>query len=216
MKVNNLKTKEESKLIRNWFGCGCDGDHEEDNDNCEYALIKKLLASLPDEKSDVSLWWNTTKNKWNRQGVKGMQKDTVGQAMERLNRRFQISSRKLNGNMGRKTLATLGRARFSYNDSLIRQTGNWETQENMENYVDSDYENIERETIITRNFQQFEQGFWRSDIQDSVPHHLSEIRRQLTDLADRHRELVDRQARIQALLVFVSVIVQAHLLRHLV
>jgi hypothetical protein len=180
MKVHNRKTKEEHKQIRNVIACGCAGNHDAANDDCEYNLVRLLLENVPDELAKTSLWWNATSNKWNRtQGKAGMKQTTMALAMERINKRCYITPRRLTGNMGRKTLATFGRHVFGQDDAIIRDVGQWETAEHLETYMDPLFMNLERGCIVTRNFQQFEQGRYKPDIADSVGHHLSEIRKTL-------------------------------------
>ena len=71
-KVTNEKTKDKSKLIRNWIACGCEEDHNPNNDMCEYALMKHLLKELPEDRAKIRLWWNVSSNNtWNRRGKKG-------------------------------------------------------------------------------------------------------------------------------------------------
>jgi hypothetical protein len=163
----------------NWLGCGCEGDHDENNLNCEYALTKTLLDDLPVELQERSLWWNTAKNKWTTLGArdKPMSRTRIGKAMQRINERCHISDRKLIGFMGRKTMATMGRHKFSFQNSIIQNTGNWTQEEQMEDYMDPAFYNVDREVLINKTFMELELGRYVSDIIDTVPHHLSELRK---------------------------------------
>ena len=88
IKIRNIKTKEHWKTTRNVIACGCCGNHDEMNMDCEYSLFKLLLQNLPDDFAKKSLWWNTTGNKWNKtQGKDGMKQATIGAALERINKR---------------------------------------------------------------------------------------------------------------------------------
>ena len=137
IKINIKKTKQHHKNIVNWISCGCNEDHDPENENCEYSLMKLLLGSLPGEFAGKSLWWNTCKNAWTQnQGDNGMAKKTVANAMERINKRCDISESKLKGFQGRKTMATMGRNLFSIDNTMIQAVGNWEDPKEIEDYVD--------------------------------------------------------------------------------
>lgn len=202
MKVVNFKTKDKSKVIRNWIACGCEEDHDPMNDNCEYALMRNLLERLPDDRSKISLWWNVSSNEWDNRGKTGMQQKTVAKAMQRINARCQINPAKtFNGDQGRKTLATLGRHIFSHNDRLINDVGNWENAEQIEDYVDPLFENPDRETLLSQHFQALENDRYVPPINDTVPHHLSEIRRMLFDMKREQTEMSTKLVRVIEMLI---------------
>ena len=101
------------------------------------ATLATTGCGLPGELAGKSLWWNTCKNAWTQnQGDNGMAKKTVANAMERINKRCDISESKLKGFQGRKTMATMGRNLFSIDNTMIQAVGNWEDPKEIEDYVD--------------------------------------------------------------------------------
>ena len=47
-RINGHKTKQPHIKCRNYFACGCKGNHDPDNQFCDYGNVKLLLEELPE------------------------------------------------------------------------------------------------------------------------------------------------------------------------
>ena len=112
-------------------------------------------------------------------------RDNIAAAIERLNQRLQISDDKLSGFMGRKTLATLGRNFFNINAPIVQDVGNWKDPAIFQGYVDSNYEDLERGSLVSRTFQELEQGRYEHVVIESLPRHLALLRRRVCAVETR-------------------------------
>lgn len=176
MKIVNIKTKEHDKCIRNWYVCGCAADHDSDNDGCEYGLMKKLLHYLPVTFAEESLWWNTKKGGW-CQKFGRMQRRNISKAIQRVNIRCGICpTETLSGNMGRKTCITLNRQFFNHDKGIVMDKVHHKTEEINETYVDREYCNEDRESVLQTAWQDFEQDRYFPIAVDSVPRIVCGIR----------------------------------------
>jgi len=170
IKLNGRATKRPGQRCRWYFSCGCQKKHDEDNDNCEYGLLKKLVALLGDEMANESFFW-TTKDKGKNWGLQGRQKKTkISEALQRINRRVGIRLGKLTGDMGRKTFCTLGKNFFLFHEDHLKTTSGHKTSENFVKYLDPQYVNVGAETLLSRVFQAYEQGNYLPPTTNSLPH----------------------------------------------
>ena len=191
--IVGLKTKDRSQNTFNFYCCGCgNSDHNANNWNCEYTLINHLITKLPEDLGKKALWWNTWKKgfEWSlKQGP--MQKRNISQAIQRINERCNISPEKLSGNQGRKTMITLGRNLFGYDDELLKSVSHHDDHKSYLTYVDPYYQNIQRMTLLSEDFQDMEQGRYQPLIVDCLPRHITVIRDQTNQIVTKQNMTYD-------------------------
>ena len=162
LQARGVATKRPGQKVRNYWACGCAKHHNPDNDFCEYGLVKRLIASLGEERASKSLFWTQNKGGYGWSDKQGLQKKLkISECLERINRRVPGGVRpgyKLAGDMGRKTFATLGTNFFMFSEDELKEITHHKTSANFVTYVDPTYVNIGRETLVTRVFQAYEQG----------------------------------------------------------
>ena len=192
IRVNGVATKRPGQKVRNYFVCGCPGPHDSDNDMCEYALADRLLNSLGKERSKRSLFW-TTNSRGRGWGATPQKKDTLAQCFQKINKRCGIApGKQLRGDQGRKTFVTLGEHFFFFPRELMTKVTHHKQKKNLIKYIDSDYENIARETAPARMFQSYEQGHYVPPVCISVPHGLSRLEHKVNSLIERIEPVIQR------------------------
>ena len=103
--------------------------------------------------------------------------------MERINKRVQFApGKKITGNMGRKTFITLSRKFFNFADEKIKEESHHADHDAYMRYVDDDYINVEGQTLVSRTFQEFEQGRYVPPRPESFPRRVRNVETNLTEL----------------------------------
>ena len=169
LQVNGVATKRPGQLVRNHFTCGCQKQHDPLNFNCEYAVVKKLIEELGDRATE-GLFWNHADRGFSWSGSQGLQEKTkIGQALQRINLREGVRpGEELTGDMGRKTFVTLGRNFFLFPEQELRDKTHHKHATNFLKYIDPGYVNLGRETVVSRIFQSFEQGYYKPPMSGNV------------------------------------------------
>jgi len=103
-------------------------------------------------------------------------------AMERINVRCNISARRLTGNMGRKTNVTFSRNLFGHTDEVTKRVTHHDDEVSFKTYDDEGYSNLERDTMISTDFQDFEQDRYNPLIMEAVPRQMTNMQTQLDRL----------------------------------
>ena len=67
--------------------------------------------------------------------------------------------------------------------------------------MDPLFENPDRETLMSQHFQALENDRYVPPINDTVPHHLSEIRRMLLDMKREQTEMSTKLVRVIEMLI---------------
>merc|ERR1712138_388415 len=70
--------------------------------------------------------------------------------------------------MGRKTFVTLGRNFFLFPEQELRDKTHHKSAANFVKYIDPGYVNLGRETLVSRIFQSYEQGFYKPPMSGNV------------------------------------------------
>lgn len=163
LQVNGVATKRPGQTVRNHFSCGCHRQHNPENYNCEYTVVKKLMEELGEERAERSFFWCQNEKGHGWSDVQGpQQKDKISDALQRINTREGVRpGEKLTGDMGRKTFVTLGKNFFMFPEDELKETTHHLSTANFIKYIDPRYVNIGRETIVSRVFQSYEQGHYK-------------------------------------------------------
>ena len=90
-------------------------------------------------------------------------------------------------------MATLGRHFFYHEDNIINEVANWDDKETIENYMDPEYSNIERDTMLGRQFQAFENDNYVPPVTDNSAHHFVELRNLVSELVDQQKQVLAEQ-----------------------
>ena len=182
IQINGHATKRRGQAVRNYWACGCQNEHDEENDMCEYGLVKRLVASLGEDRANVSLFW-TTNNGGFGWGETRQKKDTISGSIQKINKRVGVRpGAELTGNMGRKTFCTLGSYFFNFSEDELKKYTHHKTNENFIKYLDPTYVNAMRETLITRVFQQYEQGNYQPPLSNNLCLSLANVHEKLEKL----------------------------------
>ena len=70
--------------------------------------------------------------------------------------------------MGRKTFVTLGKNFFLFSEDELRDKTHHLSAANFVKYIDPGYVNVGRETLVSRVFQGYEQGFYKPPMSGNV------------------------------------------------
>jgi len=191
LQVNGVATKRPGQVVRNFFTCGCQKKHDPNNVHCEYAMVKMLMEELGEDedgeqRAEKGLFWNHADLGFSWSDKQGLQHKTkIGAALQRINLREGVRpGEKLTGDMGRKTFVTLGRNFFLFPEQELRDKTHHKTAANFVKYIDPGYVNLSRETLVSRVFQSYEQGFYKPPMSGNVLLAIAEQNHKLKCLED--------------------------------
>ena len=186
IEIKGKATKRPGQKVRNHWACGCERHHNPENDMCELALVDKLVESLGEERANKSLFWNTNKGGYGWSDKQGPQKNgKISKSLQRINEREGIRpGAKLTGNMGRKTFVTLGSNFFLFPEPELKDKTHHKTTENLVAYLDPNYVNHGRATVVARVFQAYEQGRYIPPMTGNQTMILADIMHQMRGLKE--------------------------------
>lgn len=217
--VNGVHTKRPNIIVRNIVACGCSGNHQKNNDNCEYSYWKKYIDLKI--KADEEL----KKNNFKRYNMKRKARhyDGTGTELKEINFMRRLNLKKteiLHGNMGlraiadgleywnqrlglrtndgekitgaagRKTFCTLGEKYFKFKREALRDVSHHQTNDQFEEYVDNGYIDIEEEAHISRTMQKWAQGLFTPPIHTTTSMMLAELQQSINTLSKSQQHMM--------------------------